>query len=183
MQRLGRTLAELSVAALLAATAGSGLAAQADAKKPAPPPPQKKDVAVSTAKPVMIGASDIKWGPAPPGMPAGMEAAVLDGDPGKPGLFTIRVKAPDGYMVPPHWHGADEHITVFSGTLMMGTGAKWDDSALHEMSAGSYGRMPRRTNHFVKMKGETTFQVSGMGPFSITYVDPKDDPRKKTSSN
>jgi hypothetical protein len=24
-----------------------------------------------------------------------------------------------------------------------------------------------------------TVQVSGMGPFQITYVDPKDDPRKK----
>ena len=40
MGRLARALAELSAAALLAATAGSGLAAQADVKKPPPPPPQ-----------------------------------------------------------------------------------------------------------------------------------------------
>ena len=42
MGRLARALAELSAAALLAATAGSGLAAQGDVKKPPPPPPQTK---------------------------------------------------------------------------------------------------------------------------------------------
>ena len=30
-----------------------------------------------------------------------------------------------------------------------------------------------------RAKGETVFQVYGMGPFGITYVDPNDDPRRK----
>jgi hypothetical protein len=112
-------------------------------------------------------------------LPPGGQLAPVDGDPGKPGLFTVRIKLPDGYMVPPHWHPTDEHLTILSGTLMVGTGAKWDDSSLHDMTAGSYGKMPKRMNHFVKTKGETVFQLTAMGPFAITYVDPKDDPRKK----
>lgn len=31
-------------------------------------------------------------------------------------------------------------------------------------------------------KGETMFQVSGIGPFEITYVNPADDPRKTTTT-
>ena len=29
---------------------------------------------------------------------------------------------------------------------------------------------------FAWVTGETVIQVTGMGPFDITYVDPKDDP-------
>lgn len=187
MRRLVKTLVGFSAAALLAALTAPGVAAQAEAKKQTPPAAEKKQATPAAetkqppaaAKHVMIGDADLKWGPAPPGLPAGAQSAVLDGDPGKPGAFTIRVKVPDAYMVPPHWHPTDEHLTVLSGTLMMATGSKWDDSALHDATAGSYAKMPRRVNHYVKTKGETTFQVSAMGPFAITYVNPKDDPRKK----
>ena len=166
---------------MLAALTAPGLGAQAEAKKQPPPPPApvKKDVVVAQAKPVMVAPGDLKWGPPPPGLPAGAEIAAIDGDPNKPGLFTVRIKAPDGYMVQPHWHPTDEHITILSGAMLMGTGAKWDDSAMHEMAAGTYGRMPKRVNHFVKTKGETTFQLTAMGPFAITYVNANDDPRKK----
>jgi hypothetical protein len=30
-------------------------------------------------------------------------------------------------------------------------------------------------------QGETILQISGMGPFAITYVNPEDDPRNKKS--
>lgn len=178
MRYFVRTLVGLSAAAMLAALAATGLSAQAEAKKQAPPAAEKKQAA-PTAKHVMIAAEEIKWAPAPPGLPPGAEAAVLDGDPTKPGQFTLRIKAPDGYMVSPHSHPMDEHLVILSGAMMVGTGTKWDDAGMHTLAAGAYAKMPRRVNHFVKMKGETTFQVSAMGPFAITYVDPKDDPRKK----
>jgi hypothetical protein len=39
----------------------------------------------------------ITWGPAPPVVPKGAEAAVLDGDPfGNGGSYTLRLKMPDG---------------------------------------------------------------------------------------
>ena len=193
MRRLVSTLAGLSLAAALAAANAAGANAQADPKKqpppvdkkqtpPAekkqpPPPPEPKQPA--TAKHVMFAGNDLKWGPGPSGLPAGAEAAVLDGDPGKAGMFVIRAKLPDGYRVPPHWHPTDEHVTVMSGTLMVGMGAKWDDAGMQTLNGGGYAKMPRRTNHFVQAKGETILQISAMGPFAITYVNASDDPRKK----
>jgi hypothetical protein len=34
-------------------------------------------------------------------------------------------------------------------------------------------------NHWVSTSDPVEVQVSGMGPFAITYVDAKDDPRTK----
>lgn len=45
---------------------------------------------------VMLSPGDLKWGPAPPVLPAGAQVAVLDGDPFKPGFFSIRLKMPGG---------------------------------------------------------------------------------------
>src|SRR5262245_36959138 len=66
---------------------------------------------------VMVRPSEIKWGPAPPGLPPGAQFAVLAGDPTKSVPFVIRAKLPDGYKVPPHWHPSDENVTVLQGTL------------------------------------------------------------------
>ena len=49
--------------------------------------------------------------------------AVVSGDPDKPGApFVIRILNPDGAKVPPHWHPTDEHITVLTGTFIVGMG-------------------------------------------------------------
>jgi len=127
----------------------------------------------------MVTPNDLKWGPAPPGLPAGAQLAVLSGDPSKAGPFTIRLKAPDGYKIMPHWHPTDENLTVIEGTFVIGTGEKFDQSAAHEMTAGSFARMPKETRHYAWTKGETVVQVHGAGPFEIIYVNPTDDPRKQ----
>ena len=49
------------------------------------------------------------------------------------------------------------------------------------LAAGDYMFMPKEMRHYGAMKGETILQVSGMGPFAITYVNPDDDPRNKKS--
>jgi hypothetical protein len=46
-----------------------------------------------------VAVDAIKWGPAPPVLPKGGQMAVLSGDPGKPGLFTVRLKMPAGYKI------------------------------------------------------------------------------------
>ena len=43
---------------------------------------------------------------------------------------------PDGYKIAPHSHPTDEHVTVLSGTLKAGSGAKWDDASMHSLTAG-----------------------------------------------
>ncbi len=70
----------------------------------------------------VVEANGIKWAAAPPSLPKGAQIAVLSGDPGKEGPFVLRFKLPAGYKVPPHMHGADENVTVISGTANFGTG-------------------------------------------------------------
>src|SRR5438128_4841597 len=71
---------------------------------------------------VLLNEQDIKWEDAPPFIPPGAKAAVLQGNPSEKGLFTIRLKLPANYRVPAHWHPTDEHVSVFSGALYMGMG-------------------------------------------------------------
>ena len=129
---------------------------------------------------VVVKPDSIKWGPAPPSLPPGAKMAVLVGDPSKPGVaYVMRVKLPDGFKVPPHWHPIDENATVLKGTLLIGKGEKFDAATMQEMPAGSYMRMPKTMRHFAMAKGETVLQLHGVGPFAINYVNAADDPRKK----
>src|SRR5947209_9560527 len=64
---------------------------------------------------------DVQYGPPPPFIPSGAQVAVLEGNPaGTTGDYTIRVKTPDGYVVPPHFHPKRENVTVISGTRKCG---------------------------------------------------------------
>lgn len=162
-------------AALFVLTAGAVSSAQTPPKS-APAPAAHQGTQHSAP---MVNAADLKWGPAPPAFNAGAQMTLIDGDPGKPGPFVIRVKFPSGFKVMPHWHPADESVTVISGTLAAGMGDKWDDAAMKTFTAGGFARMPRKTTHYVQAKEETIVQVHGTGPFALTYVNPNDDPRKK----
>jgi quercetin dioxygenase-like cupin family protein len=122
----------------------------------------------------------MKWGPAPPGLPPGAQAAVLVGDPGKAGVaFVLRAKLPDGYKVPPHWHASDENVTVLKGKLLVGKGEILDPAKMEELPAGSFMRMPKTMRHSALAKGETIIQIHGIGPFDINYVNAADDPRNE----
>src|SRR3954454_16265075 len=68
----------------------------------------------------VMNPSDLKWGEVPPGLPPGGKMAVLNGDPTKPGPFTVRLSAPAGYTINPHTHPTDERVTVISGKTRMG---------------------------------------------------------------
>lgn len=130
---------------------------------------------------VLVSPGELTWADGPPGLPAGAKVAVLSGDPFKAGLFTIRLKFPANYTVQAHWHPADEHVTVLSGTLFVGMGDKFDSKKLKTLSTGAYTLMPQKNNHFAMVKEETIIQLHAMGPFAITYVNPADDPRSKSN--
>jgi quercetin dioxygenase-like cupin family protein len=121
----------------------------------------------------------LKWQDGPPSLPKGAKIAVLEGDPGKEGPFVFRVKVPDGYRIPPHTHPKMERVTVISGQFNIGMGDKFDEKALQPMSAGTYGFWKPGMKHFVQIKGETVAQFHGMGPWTINYVNPADDPRNQ----
>jgi quercetin dioxygenase-like cupin family protein len=122
---------------------------------------------------------DLKWGPAPPALPPGSQVAVLSGAPDKEGLYVVRAKLPAGYKVPAHTHSQDEHVTVISGSMYFGMGAKLDESKGEKLPAGGYVNAAKGMQHFVWFTEPTVIQVHGMGPIDFTYVDPADDPRNK----
>ena len=122
--------------------------------------------------------AQIEWRPAE-SLPAGAMVAVLEGDPSQPGYFTMRIKMPDGYRVPPHWHSMPERVTVLLGTLNLGTGDRFDASATKPLPAGTYSSMSPHMTHFGWMTGETILQLSTMGPWTVNYVNPSDDPRTR----
>ena len=128
--------------------------------------------------PVVMPAAEVKWMDAPPSLPKGAKLAVLVGDPSKPEPFTLRLQMPNGYKIAPHTHPTDEHVTVLSGAMRVGMGAKWDDKALGDFAAGSYANMAASMPHYAITKGTTVVQVHGIGPFVLNYVNPADDPSK-----
>jgi len=136
------------------------------------------------AKPdaVFINAAEIKWGDAPPSLPKGAKLAVMTGDPSKKAPFTVRLKMPAGYKVPPHWHTQDEQLTILSGTFVLHMGDTMD-AAGHELTAGGYHFLPGKMHHAAETKAETILQLHGMGPFDIHYLDPADDPTKASPAS
>ena len=125
----------------------------------------------------IVSPSELVWGDAPPGLPPGAKMAVLDGDPTKPGSFTVRLQSPDGYKIMPHTHPSAERITIISGAFHLGMGDKFDETAGHEMGPGSFTVLPAGMKHFGWVTGETVVQIHSEGPFVIKYVNPADDPR------
>jgi quercetin dioxygenase-like cupin family protein len=124
----------------------------------------------------VLTPNDVKWAPGPASIPKGAQAAVLYGDPSKDGLFALRLKMPSGYHIPPHTHPKPEVVTVLSGTLHLGEGATADKAKA--LPAGSFFAMSPGMQHYVYADQETIVQLNSAGPWGVTYVNEKDDPRK-----
>ena len=131
---------------------------------------------------VLTTPAELKWGDPPPVLERGASFTVVSGDPSKPGLYVIRLKMPAGYKIAPHWHPADEHVTVISGALSLGMGDKMDTATMKAQPAGGYALLPAEMHHYAMAKTATEIQVHGTGPFALTYVNPADDPSKRMSS-
>jgi hypothetical protein len=149
----------LLISAAVAAASVSTLTAQGPAAQPA-------------------AATALKWGPAPDVFPAGAKMAVVSGDPSKAAMFSIELAMPDGYKIPPHFHPTDESVEVKSGTFQFAMGDTFDTAQLETMPPGGKGTIPANMHHYASAKGATVVQVSAMGPFAMTYVNPADDPRQ-----
>jgi quercetin dioxygenase-like cupin family protein len=129
----------------------------------------------------MLTPADLKWTDVP-AMPAGSKIAIIEGDMKAAEPFTARLKFPPSTKIPPHWHDTVEHVTVISGSFNRGVGDTLDPSKAKKLDAGSVAVMPQKVHHFgVTGAEETTLQLHGTGPWTVTYVNPADDLRKKTN--
>ena len=77
----------------------------------------------------------------------------MEGDPAKAGPFTMRLKLPANYTVPPHWHPGVEHVTVLSGSFYMGLGDVFDESKARKLPVGGFALMAIGTTTFRFHKG------------------------------
>lgn len=116
---------------------------------------------------------------AAPGLPPGAQIAVISGNPGEPGPFTVHLRFPNDYRVPPHTHPAAETVTTVSGILHVGMGRTFDMSGnITELSPGQSIDLRANDPHFAHAAGETVIEIRSTGPFEINYVNPADDPRR-----
>src|SRR2546430_3658215 len=67
---------------------------------------------------------------------AGVNQAVLVGDPEKPGLYVVMNRFKPGNFSRPHFHPNDRFITVIKGTWWVATGNKFDPSLTVPMPTG-----------------------------------------------
>jgi quercetin dioxygenase-like cupin family protein len=130
---------------------------------------------------ISINPAEIKWSDVPPELPKGAQMAVLHGDPSKKAVFTLRLKMPAGYKIPPHWHTNDEQLTILSGTFLLHMGDTMDAPA-QTLEPGAYHFLPGKMHHAAEAKGETILQLDGMGPFDIHYLNPADNPKKSAAA-
>ena len=121
---------------------------------------------------------DLVWKDAK-ALPQGAKVAMMEGDLSKAEPFTFRVKYPANFDIPSHWHTAIEHVTVIIGSFHFAEGDKLDRSKVTSIPVGGYYYIGAKHNHYAWTSEETIIQVHGVGPWSITYVDPADDPRNK----
>jgi quercetin dioxygenase-like cupin family protein len=99
------------------------------------------------------------------------------GDPGKPGMYVVRITFPPGAGSKPHFHSQDRYVTVISGTWWVSLGPDSDvynPDKMVPMKAGSFILHPANGHHYDMAKDEAvTVQIIGMGPVTTTQVKPQ----------
>jgi quercetin dioxygenase-like cupin family protein len=141
---------------------------------------QTTQAPIERAEHKMIVAEELQWQPGPESLPKGAEFVVLEGDPAKEGLFTMRIKIPPNYRIPPHTHPKVERVTVLEGEAKLGMGRKWDEQRMKRLPAGAFFTMPPGMEHFAGTETGAVIQLNGIGPWEIIYLNPGDDPRNRT---
>jgi quercetin dioxygenase-like cupin family protein len=137
-------------------------------------------IALAADTPPVLSGKAVKWGAPPPVFPAGAKFAVMAGDPAAKGLVTVRLEMPAGYAIAPHFHPTDEHVTVLKGSFSIGMGDVADKAKAMTLTAGGYAVAAANMHHYAFTTTGATIQVHMQGPFAITYVNPADDPSKKS---
>jgi hypothetical protein len=115
---------------------------------------------------------ELAWQPSWPGT----SMAVVSGNPSAAGTFVFRFRMPDGYWICPHTHPIIAHIRTVSGTFVVGMGTTLDTTAVRMLGPGEDVRLERGMAHYEGARGATEIEVSGVGRWGITFVNPGTDP-------
>jgi quercetin dioxygenase-like cupin family protein len=118
-----------------------------------------------------VPSAEIVWRPCPPSLPSGCEIAVLEGDPKSPGLFTVRFRLTDDFVMPPHTHPKDERVTVLAGRMAVGFGSGATRVDAREFGPGDYYVNARGAVHTVWAEKSSEIQITGVGPWEADFVE------------
>ena len=125
----------------------------------------------------IVDADKLQWLDYP-GLP-GVRFTVVQGDPGKPGLYTIRAKFAPHTMSQPHWHPETRYVTVLKGTWWAGTGPKFDPATTVSVPTGGFAVHTPKEIHYDGAKDEEVIvQISGIGPSGTIPVNPDGTDKK-----
>ncbi len=142
---------------------------------------------VGSAGETRIAPGELKFPEGAPGAGtsgvSGIRTAVLKGDPGRAGLYTIMLRIPAHTRIAAHEHMDDRVATVVSGTWYIGYGESFDGARVKALPAGSFYTEPSHRAHFAETRDEPVIvQITGVGPSSTRYIDPAMDPQRKPTS-
>jgi quercetin dioxygenase-like cupin family protein len=118
-----------------------------------------------------VPADDMPWKACPPNLPPGCEIAVLEGDPRAPGLFTVRFRLSEDFVMPPHTHPRDERVTVLQGQMAVAFGASGRRDDAKEFGPGDYYVNARGAIHTVWASKSSEIQITGVGPWEAHFID------------
>lgn len=135
---------------------------------------------VPITKTMIVDLDKVTWQDGPAALPKGVKIAVLEGAPPFPAnqTFTMLARMPKNYTIPPHTHLVTERVTVLKGMVSFGHGDKLDRGSANKVAAGGAILIPPGHVHYAfTTDQEATIALTGVGPWEILYVNPKDDPR------
>lgn len=135
------------------------------------PPPDAESFAPGEHQ-IAHRRSSMPYGPGPASVPFECEMAVLEGSPKEAGLFTIRLRTAQPWIMPPHTHPHAERVTVLSGSIHVGFGETVDKKASQAFTAGDYYVNAPEAVHFVWTDTPVVVQITGFGPWEVHAVTP-----------
>ena len=148
-------------------------AASASAAAPEGAPPGT--VTLPTGYPerpfVRVQFDKLTWRPTE-GNKLGVETAVVEGDPSKPGYYLTINHFPAGVMSRPHYHPDERYVIVLRGTWRTDEGEVFRPKETIPLKPGDFMRHPKGGPHYDgALEEDTWVAISGYGPTKATVID------------
>ena len=120
---------------------------------------------------VRVEFDTLQWR-ATEGNTLGVETAVVEGDPSKPGFYLTINHFPAGVMSRPHYHPDERYIIVLRGTWYTDEGEAFRPNQTVPLKPGDFMRHPKGGPHYDGALDEDTWvAISGHGPTDATVID------------
>ena len=147
----------------------------APAAAPAPDSAASGTVTLPTGFPerpfARVEFDKLTWRPTE-GNTLGVETAVVEGDPSKPGYYLTINHFPKGVMSRPHYHPDERYVIVLRGTWHTDEGEVFRPTQTVPLKPGDFMRHPKGGPHYDGALDEDTWvAISGYGPTKATVID------------